>query len=467
MILQVLSESVSFLCLFNFKFSIDFSMYLFYYRLSDYLFFVFLKGILYMKKMLKNKIYLSVLFSDLLSNFGDVLYYMALMNYVLVLPETNFALSIISLSETLPTFSRLFTGNWADRTVDKIGRIQLTLIFRVGIFLFLGFIMHFQPALWIVLVAAILNFFSDMAGQYENGLYIPISLRIIADEDRAEFMGFSQSAALTSSILFQSSGAILISLLSFSNLAFFNAVTFLISYLIMTSLKPQIQTLFIEKPVELPASPDAPHIKNIFSTMWKTLKTATDDIKQLPELRTGIIIIPFVNSFGAVLPILLTLMMSENKTTILISPATTLASYTIVMMIGSILGGFLTMTKLKDVSIQTILNLAIFFLCLMTLFLYIQNIYLIFIILFAIGILGGMINPKFQSLIYNSIPEERIATVNGGIVTYFQFGSLIMRFAMTGLVLFLSSKSISLLLLLLSLAFLSYTILSKMKTMRG
>ncbi|MDW8576118.1 hypothetical protein Q7V23_10190 [Streptococcus suis] len=41
-----------------------------------------------MKKILKNATYLWVLTADMLSNFGDVVYYLALMNYVLLVPNS-------------------------------------------------------------------------------------------------------------------------------------------------------------------------------------------------------------------------------------------------------------------------------------------------------------------------------------------------------------------------------------------
>lgn len=50
-----------------------------------------------MKNLLKNKLFLTLFASDLLSNFGDVLYYLALMSYVLQLPDARLAIAIVSL----------------------------------------------------------------------------------------------------------------------------------------------------------------------------------------------------------------------------------------------------------------------------------------------------------------------------------------------------------------------------------
>ncbi len=42
-----------------------------------------------MRKILKNQLYLKVLLSDLISNFGDTLYFIALMTYVTELKDSK------------------------------------------------------------------------------------------------------------------------------------------------------------------------------------------------------------------------------------------------------------------------------------------------------------------------------------------------------------------------------------------
>lgn len=107
-----------------------------------------------MKKILKNPLFLWTSFANLMSDFGDVVYYLALMNYVLLLEQSNLALSVITLSESIPIFFQFFTGYWADRTKHKIRVIQLTLLLRVSFYLILGWVMSFQPA-WKIIIPAI------------------------------------------------------------------------------------------------------------------------------------------------------------------------------------------------------------------------------------------------------------------------------------------------------------------------
>ena len=73
-----------------------------------------------MRKILKNKLYLKVLVSDLISNFGDTLYFIALMTYVTEIKESNLAISIVNISETLPILFTIFFGINVMATGDSI-----------------------------------------------------------------------------------------------------------------------------------------------------------------------------------------------------------------------------------------------------------------------------------------------------------------------------------------------------------
>lgn len=124
--------------------------------------------------MNKKKIFFSLFFNDLLSDFGDTLYYLALMNYILLLPNSNVSIAVVTLSETLPIFFKILTGYLADRTKYKINFIFITQLSRFLIYLSVGFLISFKPALWIVVAISFLNILSDLAGQFENSLYLPI-----------------------------------------------------------------------------------------------------------------------------------------------------------------------------------------------------------------------------------------------------------------------------------------------------
>ena len=87
-----------------------------------------------MKEALKTPLYVKILLADIISNFGDILYYLALLNYVLQLDRSNLAVSIINLSEILPILSSFILGYLADRTRRRYEAITGTLILRIIIY---------------------------------------------------------------------------------------------------------------------------------------------------------------------------------------------------------------------------------------------------------------------------------------------------------------------------------------------
>ena len=105
-----------------------------------------------MRKILKNKLYLKVLISDLISNFGDTLYFIALMTYVTEIKDSNLAISIVNISETIPILFTIFFGIIADRTLNKVEMIIKTLWLRVVLYLLVAVVMMLSLNLRVTIV---------------------------------------------------------------------------------------------------------------------------------------------------------------------------------------------------------------------------------------------------------------------------------------------------------------------------
>ena len=193
-----------------------------------------------MKTILKNKLFLVILFTDLFSNFGDILYYLALMSYILKLNNPESALSLITLSETLPIFTGIVFGFFSDKTNRKVLLIIGTLCLRFLIYISIAQIITEEPTQWIIWGLAIANLFSDLAGQFENSLFVPIKMGVIPNEEREIYMGFSSSITLSSSIVFNSLGALLVGFFTMKALAYLNAMTFVFCGLIMLLIKSRL-----------------------------------------------------------------------------------------------------------------------------------------------------------------------------------------------------------------------------------
>ena len=410
-----------------------------------------------MKRILQNKLFMGTFISDMLSNFGDVLYYLALMNYVLLLPEAKFAISLVTLSESLPFLTMIFMGMWGDRTKKKVDTILVTLLFRTGLYLLIGLAMGFQPALWIVILAVLVNLLSDLAGQYEDALHIPLSLRIIPMEDREAMYAFRQGASSILKILFQSSGAILVGLMSYQYLAFFNAGTFVVSALIMLILRPSLNKLLKDKPIHSSVE-NREEERHFIKNTWNSLQQSYQTVQSISILKTSIFTIAGLNAVFAAENALLLLNMKENPSFAFINPATTIATVTVVTLIGNILGSVLVTTLLKKVSMEFLLKISVFMPPALFIGFLLHSIYIIFLVNFLTMVIVGIFQPKMNAFVISSLPEERLATISAGISSFSTLGLVLCQMLVAVLVTFLSSAQIAFLFLILSSILFFYTL---------
>lgn len=410
-----------------------------------------------MKRILQNKLFMGTFISDMLSNFGDVLYYLALMNYVLLLPEAKFAISLVTLSESLPFLTMIFMGMWGDRTKKKVDTILATLLFRTGLYLLIGLAMGFQPALWVVILAVLVNLLSDLAGQYEDALHIPLSLRIIPMEDREAMYAFRQGASSILKILFQSSGAILAGLMSYQHLAFFNAGTFVVSALIMMILRPSLNKLLKDKPIHSSVE-NREGERHFIKNTWNSLQQSYQTVQNISVLKTSIFTIAGLNAVFAAENALLLLNMKENPSFAFINPATTIATVTVVTLIGNILGSVLVTTLLKKVSMEFLLKISVFMPPALFIGFLLHSIYIIFLVNFLTMVIVGIFQPKMNAFVISSLPEERLATISAGISSFSTLGLVLCQMLVAVLVTFLSSAQIAFLFLILSSILFFYTL---------
>lgn len=413
-----------------------------------------------MKTILNNKLFLATFAADMLSNLGDVLYYLALMNYVLLLPEAKFAISLVTLSESLPFLSMLFMGIWGDRTKNKVDRVLTTLLFRVGLYVLVGLAMGFDPSLWVLILAVSVNILSDLAGQYENALFTPISLRIIPLEDREKTYAFRQATGSILRIVFQSSGAVLVGIMTYQNLAFFNAATFLASAAIMFLLRTKLKNVLKEQPLTA-SQRDEVEVGNFLQNSWQSIKLAYQTVQQLPLIKASILAVSGLNAVFAGQDALLLLTMDENPAFALVNPTTTLSMQATLVLVATILGSILSTTIFKDTDFMTIIRLMVWMPVFLFLGFFLQQIYLVLLVNFLSMVLVGACQPKLNAFIFRVLPEDQLATIGAGIDSFSTLGLVACRFLMSGLVVFLPAQLIALLFFFLSAILLFLTTGSK------
>ena len=408
-----------------------------------------------MRKILKNQLYLKVLLSDLISNFGDTLYFIALMTYVTELKDSNLAVSIINLSETIPILFTVFFGIIADRTMNKVETIIKTLWIRVGLYLLVAMVMNFKASIMVVILASMVNLVSDTLGQFENGLFYPISNRIVEKSEREEAMAFRQTVTSTMNIVNQSLGAFLITILSFFHLALINSLTFAISLFIMLVIKHQIdyddQTSY--------STSSTFHFKTLFSEIMSNLKLSIKHLFSISHMKAALLVIPILNGSLAILTPLVVVNLSKGSALTIMNTATTISLLGISTVAGGILGGaFILISKrFKSLSIGTLLKMNLMTVLLSFVVFYYQNIYLLLFASFLSSVFVSALNPKMGAIIFNHIDETKLATIFGGMVTYFQMGDVVSRLLFSTLVIYLPSNYIAVVYMVLVLLAFLYT----------
>ncbi|WP_276509015.1 hypothetical protein [Streptococcus canis] len=123
---------------------------------------------------------------------------------------------------------------------------------------------------------------------------------------------------------------------------------------------------------------------------------------------------------------------------------------------GTIMGGFLAMPLFKKSKLLVLVK----GISLMVPFIFISllcdSIYGLYISLVLTTIISGMINPKLNALIKNTLPEEKIAMIGSGVGTYVQLGAVLSRLLVSVLAVLLSLDWISLLLIAFSFLLIIY-----------
>lgn len=404
--------------------------------------------------MNKKKIFFSLFFNDLLSDFGDTLYYLALMNYILLLPNSNVSIAVVTLSETLPIFFKILTGYLADRTKYKINFIFITQLSRFLIYLSVGFLISFKPALWIVVAISFLNILSDLAGQFENSLYLPIELQLIEETDREQVFATTQSIASTLNIIFKLSGAALVTWISYQSLAFFNAFTFLLCAVFILLIKTQLKSLNFDS---IDIDIDIDRIKK--NSLINELKLAYIEFKKIPRLIEFLSVIVWINGLFSIISPLIVAIISKNQQFIIVNSATTISLIGVILSVSSILGNITSNTLFKNLSLKKIIYFTLAILPLLFLSFVNQNIGNCYLLLGLLGIASGVANPKFYGFLMNNLSQNKIGLLTSTIGTIMQIGMIVSQLSFSLLIIYISVSTISWIYLAISMILLSIFII--------
>ena len=358
-----------------------------------------------MNVFLKNTDYRRFSIASFLSTAGDILFYLAFMTYASKLQNYSLALSLIAISESIPRLFDIFAGYLADKTKRKFQNIFLMAIVRFVLYGIVGLLFISNVSQWnLVIAVVIINFLSDTFGSYSSGLTAPLIVDIVGKKEFGEAEGFANGINEVINTVAQFIGSDLLLFLSFANLAFINAFTFLAAGLLFLSVG--LKHRKDQKPLETQEVNE----QKFFATM----KSSYVQMKKSQGLLTVIFVIALVNGMLTALGSLIPIVIAGNKTTMVInSYSFTIAVMGVVVSCGAILGSMFGPQLFKKASVFTMTIIAIILSFATTVAAVVANMYAILAAYFLLAATTSIASIKMQQWLVNTIEHKILASSVG------------------------------------------------------
>jgi MFS-type transporter involved in bile tolerance (Atg22 family) len=190
---------------------------------------------------------------NLLSKIGDRLFYTAMLTLASGLPQASIAVTIVSISETLPVLLGFALGSIADQQSHKFMKMIQNTLIRAVLYIAIGFALNYSKTLQLFLIMAILNFISDVLGNYSSALSAPFTKLLVNQEDMEQAQGLVSTTAQAVNVLATFCGSLLLSLFVANKIAYLNAGVFIIVAILYTILRPRFKNVDVARHA-IPAS---------------------------------------------------------------------------------------------------------------------------------------------------------------------------------------------------------------------
>ncbi|MDF7639871.1 MFS transporter [Lactobacillus sp. ESL0791] len=354
---------------------------------------------------LKNKNYRKVTFASWLSSAGDTLFYLALMTYASNLKNYALALSLISISESVPRLIESLSGYFADKTQNKFKMIIWLAVIRFVLYMIVGGLFASNLAGWnLVLMVIGINFISDISGMYSGGLQTPIIVDLVGENEIAEAEGFTGGISSMITLVAQFAGSGLLLIMSYSTLAIVNALTFLAAGLLFANVAVSYRKEHYAQ------TSQETNDKNFGTTIAYAFK----QVKKASGLLTIVLVVALMNGILDTIEPLTTIVIAGNKQTMALgSYSFTIALIGAVASIGIALGSAVGTKIFKKTSIFAI-SLADIIFAAAALFAVICRSIIMFIVFLAfLGFFAGTASPKLTQWLVTAVDRNILASSIG------------------------------------------------------
>ena len=354
-----------------------------------------------MNTFLTNKNYRMLLINQWVSSFGDTLFYISFISYVSGYKFASLAVLCITVSETLPQISQLFTGVIADFQKNRVAKYIAILASKFLLYtLLILFVTDKNFSMEMVLLICGINLLSDTMSYFAGAMISPLYVRIIGD-DMTDAMGFRQATAGVVNILSNLTGGVLIGVISLQMFVGLNALTFLFALLGVVFIRTSLRD--IEEQMEVGKRLTAKSFGEHFLHSMKILAGFPVIIK--------LIFIAAMNQMILSIITPLTTLMLIHHPFIFFDTGQSIAVLSVVIFSGTIVGSFLSGGILKNIPIKMIVYFEeIMHLCI--LFSWLTNHFLLLlVVVFLCAVAVGMMGPRIFNLVFSMVPEEVMGTI--------------------------------------------------------
>lgn len=354
-----------------------------------------------MNTFLTNKNYRMLLINQWVSSFGDTLFYISFISYVSEYKFASLAVLCITVSETLPQISQLFTGVIADFQKNRVAKYIVILASKFLLYTLLTlFVTDKNFSMVMVLLICGINLLSDTMSYFAGAMISPLYVRIIGD-DMTDAMGFRQATAGVVNILSNLIGGVLIGVISLKMFVGLNALTFLFALLGVVFIRTSLRD--IEGQMEVGKRLTAKSFGEHFLHSMKILSSFPAIIKLIFIAAMNQVILSIITPLS-------TLMLIHHPF-IFFDTGKSIAALSVVIFSGTIVGSFLSGGILKNIPIKMIVYFEeIMHLCI--LFSWLTNHFLLLlVVVFLCAVAVGMMGPRIFNLVFSMVPEEVMGTI--------------------------------------------------------
>ena len=354
-----------------------------------------------MNTFLTNKNYRMLLINQWVSSFGDTLFYISFISYVSGYKFASLAVLCITVSETLPQISQLFTGVIADFQKNRVAKYIAILASKFLLYTLLTlFVTDKNFSMGMVFLICGINLLSDTMSYFAGAMISPLYVRIIGD-DMTDAMGFRQATAGVVNILSNLIGGVLIGVISLQMFVGLNALTFLFALLGVVFIRTSLRD--IEGQMEVGKRLTAKSFGEHFLHSMKILSSFPAIIKLIFIAAMNQVILSIITP--------LTTLMLIHHPFIFFDTGKSIAALSVVIFSGTIVGSFLSGGILKNIPIKMIVYFEeIMQLCI--LFSWLTNHFLLLlVVVFLCAVAVGMMGPRIFNLVFSMVPEEVMGTI--------------------------------------------------------